>query len=404
MIGIQFFSKTDFDKRLRRLQKRNLREFMDFVNHEDDDVENDLEITDEDDESTISAYTNYMIEVMSAFVFSTKPTADLDVMLPKIKESAKKIIKITKFLIEVNKLNLNATERKQMFLDVSSPQLADEAENITTKDAAYAIEELINLSVDNFQNATDQIIAPTTLPIWCQYLTIIFKDIQPKINLNDYLILTSRADMYYLQHIMQYILDTPKIDLELYIWWTIVEEIILHTTSDIRKLHNEYVKSITNLEGTTPRSLYCTSGVNQMLGMAVSYAIAQPNFSISIKPQVQTMIENIRKAFDNLVSEINWMDTGTKCSTLEKSHAMKSFVGFPEWILDDSQLDTFYADLDLNVSTHLKNLIDALKWQMFEKLKTLNLTEEIGWATTPTNVNAFHTFQANAISEYTRPK
>lgn len=258
----------------------------------------------------------------------------------------------------------------------------------------------MNLSVDNFQNSTDQVIAPNTLPIWTQYLTTIFKDVQPAVNFNDHLILTSRADMYYLQHVMQFILDTPKVDLELYIWWTIVEEMVLHTTSDIRKLHNEYAKTITNLEGTTPRSLYCTSGVNQLMGMAVSYAIAQPHFITMTKPKVQTMIENIRLAFDHLVSEITWMDTGTKCSTLEKSHAMKSFVGFPDWILKNGQLDEFYADLSFNSSTHLKNLIDVLKWQMNEKLKTLNLTEDIGWATTPTNVNAFHTFQANAISEY----
>lgn len=277
--------------------------------------------------------------------------------------------------------------------------MAEEAENVTKKDAAFASEELINLSVDEFQNATDQAIAPNTLSIWCQYLGILFNSAQSKINLNDYLVLSSRADVYYLQRVMQFILDTPKIEIELYIWWTIVEEMILHTTSDIRKLHNEYAKTITNLEGTTSRSLYCTSGVNQLMGMAVSYAIAQPNFLLITKPQVQTMIENIRLAFDHLVKEITWMDTGTKCSTLEKSHAMKSFVGFPEWILDDGKLDEFYADLRFNGSTHLINLVDVLRWQMNEKIKTLNSTEDLGWATTPTNVNAFHTFQANAISE-----
>lgn len=278
--------------------------------------------------------------------------------------------------------------------------MAEEAENVTRKDAAFATDELINLNVYDFQNATDDVIKPKTIPIWNQYLSTVFKDTEPSTDIFERLILTSQADMYYLQRIMQYIIDTPKVEIELYVWWTIVEEMVLHTTSDIRKLHNDYAKSITNLEGTTPRSLYCTSGVNQLMGMAVSYAIVHPSFLKVTKPKVLTMIHNIRNAFDNLVREINWMDTGTKCSTLEKSHAMKSFVGFPEWILKDVKLDEFYADISFNVTTHLKNLIDILTWQMNEKLKTLDLSQEIGWATTPTNVNAFHTFQANAISEY----
>lgn len=209
--------------------------------------------------------------------------------------------------------------------------------------------------------------------------------------------------MYYLEHLMLYVLELPEMDLELYIWWTIVEEMVLHTTTDIRKLHNEYAKTITNLEGSTSRSLYCTSGVNQLMGLPVSYAIVEPNFLLQTKPKVMTMINNIRMAFDNLVREINWMDAGTKCSTLLKSKAMKSFVGFPEWILKPGELDKHHAELKFNASTHLSNLIDVLTWQMTKKLNTINETEEIGWATTPTNVNAFHTFQANAISELISP-
>lgn len=286
------------------------------------------------------------------------------------------------------------------YLSKSIRQLTEEAENVTTKDFSYATDELINLSIDDFQNATDQMIVPKSLPIWHAYLNILFKNISDSpIDFAKHTILSSHADLYYLQRLMQYIMETPKADIELYIWWTVVEEMVLHSTSDIRKLHNDYARSITNLEGSTPRSLYCTSGVNQMMGMAVSYAIAQPNFLSTTKPKVMTMINNIRIAFDDLVREITWMDVGTKCSTLEKSHAMKSFVGFPEWILKKGKLDEYYESLVFNKTTHLRNLIDVLKWQMTEKLKTLNATEEIGWATTPTNVNAFHTFQANAISK-----
>lgn len=255
----------------------------------------------------------------------------------------------------------------------------------------------MNVNIEELQNLTDRSIAPKSFPIWNRYLTILFEEVP--IEFSKHLVLTSRPDVYYLDHLMVYILDIPANELELYIWWTVVEEMVLHTTSDIRKLHNEYAKSVTHLEGTMPRSLYCTSGVNQLMGMAVSYAIAKPNFLEETKPKVQTMIDNIRRAFDDIVYEINWMDAGTKCSTLEKSRAMRSLIGFPEWILEPGKLDEFYEELEFNRTTHLRNMMRILQWQMNDKLKTLNKTEKLDWATTPTNVNAFHTFQSNAISE-----
>lgn len=260
------------------------------------------------------------------------------------------------------------------------------------------------MNVDELQNATDRTIAPKTLPIWHEYLSILFENVtEPPIDYGTHLVLTSKADVYYLEQLMSYVLELPENELELYVWWTIVEEMVLHTTTDIRKLHNEYAKSVTHLEGSTPRSLYCTSGVNQLMGMAVSYSIAKPNFLAETKPKVQTMIDNIRCAFDDIVHEINWMDSGTKWSTLEKSRAMRSLIGFPEWILEPGKLDDFYAGLEFNQTRHLRNMMNVLQWQMNDKLRALNQTEKLDWATTPTNVNAFHTFQANAISTRSSP-
>lgn len=227
----------------------------------------------------------------------------------------------------------------------------------------------------------------------------IFQHIDPMFDVTEHLILTSWSDIYYIQQAVQYIQDVPTVELELFIWWSIVEEFILHTTTDFRQIHNEYARSITNLEGSTPRSIYCTSVVNQLMGMAVSYAIVQPDFLQITKPKVLNMIENIRLAFGKLVGDASWMDDKTKCSTLEKSQAMKNFVGFPEWILKTGELDKYYHNLSFNQTTHLKNLIDVLQWQMISKIKTLNYTENLEWATTPTNVNAFHSFQSNAISK-----
>lgn len=66
-----------------------------------EDLDESIELSDKDDDETVNAYTMYMTEVMSAFVFQSNPAVNLEVILPTIKDSATKIIKITKYLMEV---------------------------------------------------------------------------------------------------------------------------------------------------------------------------------------------------------------------------------------------------------------------------------------------------------------
>lgn len=104
------FSKTDFEKRLKRLQKKNIQAFDEFMSHKNLEKvvnQNENDDDDDDDNDTVSAYKSYMTEVMSAFVFFANPSANLDVILPLIKQSTIKIIKTTKFLIEVRLFNDN---------------------------------------------------------------------------------------------------------------------------------------------------------------------------------------------------------------------------------------------------------------------------------------------------------
>lgn len=63
----------------------------------------DLEIDDKDTE-TLNAYTSYMTEVISAFVFYSNPDANLELVLPAIKASANKIVQTTKFILDVSRI------------------------------------------------------------------------------------------------------------------------------------------------------------------------------------------------------------------------------------------------------------------------------------------------------------
>lgn len=208
--------------------------------------------------------------------------------------------------------------------------------------------------------------------------------------------------MMYLEQLVELLGTTSELELEFHMWWTVVEDLVVHTTTDVRKLHAEHMRTISGLDGIgVSRSYYCTSGVHELLGWAVSYAVIDRTFVRSTGPMVADMLHNIREAFNQMVRSTTWMDDGTKCATLEKSLAMRSQIGYPEWMANGTELDGFYGGLgELNVTRHLDNMVGVLRWQMAKELGALYEYDGDEWATTPTNVNAFHTFQANAISEW----
>jgi predicted metalloendopeptidase len=54
------------------------------------------------------------------------------------------------------------------------------------------------------------------------------------------------------------------------------------------------------------------------------------------------MIKYLRESFRVLVGESDWLDDSTKNKSLEKLDAFVENVGYPDWILDNQQLDNYY--------------------------------------------------------------
>lgn len=278
--------------------------------------------------------------------------------------------------------------------------MKDDAENLT-KTLTNPIEDIVYISVADLQNRTDKLTAPKTILNWETYLQVMMREANhsKNFNLSQLTIITSHADIVYLQNLVEFLADAPPTNIEFYLWLSVVEELILHTTSEMRLLHSEYMRLIVGTEGSSPRSLYCAHGVNSLMGMAVSYVLADDDFVSNKLPKVERMLSDIRHAFDMLVRRTSWMDEETKHETLQKSASMKSFIGFPDWLRNGTALNAHYAGVQVNESTHLENMIGVLRWQMQDKLDNLYRPEPFGWATAPSNVNAFHTFQSNTISE-----
>lgn len=327
-----------------------------------------------------------MTEIISALLFYADPTIQLADHIPKIMQVVDDSRRFEKALFKIQ----------------------EDVENATTVDAANPLADIVYTNLSALQAASDRLIAPKTLPIWQKYLTTLFEQTSASVaaTVATTPILTTTGDLAYLEQIVQLLADTSDAAVEFYVWWTVVDDLVLQTTSDVRELHADYMRSIDEaFASRVLRPQYCTNVVHELLGWAVSWPMVtgdQRDFATATGPRVAEMLANIRDAFDGIVRQATWMDDGTKCATLEKSQAMRSMIGYPEWLLNGTRLDEFYAGVQpMNASAHLANAVAVLRWRVAKDLAALHEEEDdaVEWEATPTNVNAFHTFQANAISE-----
>ncbi|XP_044749449.1 neprilysin-like isoform X2 [Coccinella septempunctata] len=147
-------------------------------------------------------------------------------------------------------------------------------------------------------------------------------------------------EKWYLFHAMSYLLDTSDIYLELYLWWTVVFDMIYNTTTDVI----EYISKEAEILYSSPetnsrsRSIECVELVNSFMGLAVTYGIADRTFANS---------------------------SGLK--------------------------------LEMEEDTFLQNMMRLIQREMPKNLAKLRVINEKEFSVNPTEVNAYNSFADNSI-------
>ncbi|XP_055609974.1 endothelin-converting enzyme 1-like [Uranotaenia lowii] len=237
----------------------------------------------------------------------------------------------------------------------------------------YTIEEL--------QERTDSNLT-TSFPIWQRYINTLFKNLPTaRPSAEDKFQIESR-NLVYLRNIVPKVLEQSPEVIELYVWVQVTRFLIYHEFNNYKHLDENG----------------CANHVLHLMGLAVSYAIAEPDFLTETKPRLHQMLENIGASFREMVLETDWMDAETKFASLEKSRAMQAIIGVPEWILDSEKLTDHYKTLNIDSERHVQNWVNAIEFLNIKWLASWR--EEVNkiWNQDPTEVNAYYFFDRNAIN------
>lgn len=104
-----------------------------------------------------------------------------------------------------------------------------------------------------------------------------------------------------------------------------------------------------------------------------------------------------------MLTKIDWMDDVTKQSAIAKADALVTHIAYPNELVNNTKLEQFYRELDIDENEYLFNALAMHKFKvdyMFRELYTpVNKTEWISHAT-PAMTNAFYSALENSIRKF----
>ena len=71
-------------------------------------------------------------------------------------------------------------------------------------------------------------------------------------------------------------------------------------------------------------------------------------YDLKNKKNIEEVVEMIKSSFHQLLDENTWMDPTTKKIAKEKLSAIKPYVGAPDILFDDKQLENIYIEVSFN--------------------------------------------------------
>ncbi|CAL8122372.1 unnamed protein product [Orchesella dallaii] len=193
---------------------------------------------------------------------------------------------------------------------------------------------------------------------------------------------------------------TDKRVLANYLLWRASSSVISHLSEDAKKIQHEFLGAVSGQRQRKPRWRGCVDIVSTTLGQAVGAMYVRRHFDETSRETALEMVNDIRTAFVDILTTMDWMDVDTKRRALGKAAAMKTNIGYPEQLLNEDILRKLYDGLELSPDNFFGNLLNLTKGSAdFALRKVKQPVDKNDWLPfgKPAIVNAFYQPSQNSI-------
>ncbi len=189
--------------------------------------------------------------------------------------------------------------------------------------------------------------------------------------------------------VLQEILVQNKIeDWKHYMKWTLLNNNAAYLSTDIETADWEfYSKTMRGSMKEEKRERNALSSVNNSLGEALGKLYVDEKFPPEAKAKAESMIKNVKLAFENRINALPWMTKSTRQNAIEKLRKMTVKVGYPDKWKDYSAL-TIKSPQE--GGTLVENMRSITRWNFKESLEKLDKpVDKTEWGMPPQMVNAY---------------
>ena len=182
-------------------------------------------------------------------------------------------------------------------------------------------------------------------------------------------------------------------DWKIYVRWHLVHASASQLSSAfVNENFAFYGKTLQGQEQLKPRWKRCTEYVDDYLGEALGQAYVDKYFPPQAKQEALKIVHEIQAAMEEDIKGLPWMSDPTKQQALEKLHAMRDKIGYPDKWRDYSKLEIVRGD-------NLGNVVRAREFEFNRQMAKVGKPVDRGeWQMTPPTVNAYYDPQMNDIN------
>ncbi len=179
-------------------------------------------------------------------------------------------------------------------------------------------------------------------------------------------------------------------------WKSYLKANILTNYADIlsepfEKAAFEYAKVISGQAVQNTRAQIMVQKVDRQLGFALGKIYVARHFDEAAKKRVLDLVNNLQKAFETRIDQLDWMSDITKVEAKKKLYTITKKIGYPDVWRE-------YGDVTIDKDKYFENVV-ALRQGNYQygldKLDKAPNKDE--WGTTPSTVTAYYNPSGNEI-------
>jgi putative endopeptidase len=152
-----------------------------------------------------------------------------------------------------------------------------------------------------------------------------------------------------------------------------------------------YAKILTGQAVQKTRAEEMTQAVDRSLGHALAQLYVKKYFPEEAKKRMSVLVDNLKKAFETRIDNLDWMSDSTKGKAKEKLYAFTEKIGYPDKWRD-------YSAVVVKKDTYFENRISTnqndYQYRVTRAGQPVDKTE---WFTTPPTVTAYNNPPGNEI-------